>query len=77
MQAAEVIKPLTLTAHAAAACSYVEAVTSDPEKQVPSWFVSHPWIEAVTNFTKCLSHHEEVRNLTGQIFQRVLKSQQR
>lgn len=54
-----IIKPLT----AAARCSYVEAIAMDATSQVPSWFVSHWWGEAIVDFLKCVQTHQQVRTL--------------
>lgn len=58
-----VIKPLTRTQ----SCSYVEAVTTEPALQMPSWFISHWWGEAVKDFITCITRHIELRGLSSTI----------
>ena len=55
-----VIKPMT--SHDKV--SYVEAVATEAEKQVPKWFVSHYWGEKVLEFIRCLQKHAAVRGLS-------------
>eukprot|EP00931_Biecheleriopsis_adriatica_P086851 TRINITY_DN6141_c0_g1_i1.p1 TRINITY_DN6141_c0_g1~~TRINITY_DN6141_c0_g1_i1.p1 ORF type:complete len:742 (-),score=184.38 TRINITY_DN6141_c0_g1_i1:56-2281(-) len=54
-----IIKPFTMPSR----CSYVEAVAESVVPQLPKWFVSHWWGEAVCDFIKCLRRHSEVRTL--------------
>eukprot|EP00930_Biecheleria_cincta_P000992 TRINITY_DN102171_c0_g1_i1.p1 TRINITY_DN102171_c0_g1~~TRINITY_DN102171_c0_g1_i1.p1 ORF type:complete len:1056 (-),score=146.04 TRINITY_DN102171_c0_g1_i1:67-3234(-) len=44
--------------------SYIEAVTTDAEKQKPSWFISHWWGECVLHFVDCVVNHQNVRTLS-------------
>ncbi|CAK8987205.1 unnamed protein product [Durusdinium trenchii] len=53
-----VIKPAT----SSDACSYVELV-ADPQGQIPRWFVSHAWAEAVNDFVACVQRHSTLRQL--------------
>eukprot|EP00930_Biecheleria_cincta_P057797 TRINITY_DN43673_c0_g1_i1.p1 TRINITY_DN43673_c0_g1~~TRINITY_DN43673_c0_g1_i1.p1 ORF type:complete len:940 (-),score=129.67 TRINITY_DN43673_c0_g1_i1:432-3251(-) len=46
-------------------CSYVEAIAVRAEHQLPSWFVSHAWIEPVYFFVRCLEEHCHLRHLAG------------
>lgn len=44
-------------------CSYVELISVEPERQMPRWFVSHAWQEAIVDFITCLDGHGAVRQL--------------
>eukprot|EP00435_Cladocopium_sp_Y103_P072652 s282_g40.t3 len=44
-------------------CSYVELISEEPEAQMPKWFVSHAWQEAILDFITCLDGHGAVRQL--------------
>lgn len=54
-----VIKPST----AAHSCSYVELASSSHNSQVPVWFVSHFWGEAIADFIACIEKHVTRRQL--------------
>lgn len=45
-------------------CAFVELLTG--KDQVPKWFCSHWWGEALTSFLKCIERHVETRGLSGE-----------
>lgn len=54
-----VIRPLTQPQ----GCSYVEAIAEQAALQIPTWFVSHWWGEALLDFVACLQVHQQTRML--------------
>lgn len=40
-------------------CSYVELVSSDPQRQMPDFFCSHWWGDSVLDFISCLGKHAQ------------------
>eukprot|EP00414_Alexandrium_minutum_P000536 CAMPEP_0113818740 /NCGR_PEP_ID=MMETSP0328-20130328/391_1 /TAXON_ID=39455 /ORGANISM="Alexandrium minutum" /LENGTH=614 /DNA_ID=CAMNT_0000786675 /DNA_START=9 /DNA_END=1849 /DNA_ORIENTATION=+ /assembly_acc=CAM_ASM_000350 len=43
-------------------CAFIELLSGTP--QVPSWFASHWWGEAIKDFVACVARHVEVRRLS-------------
>eukprot|EP00434_Breviolum_minutum_P005791 symbB.v1.2.005106.t1/scaffold294.1/size237520/4 len=54
-----VIRPATR----AERCSYVELIADGLEQQMPKWFVSHAWQEAICDFITCLDGHSAIHQL--------------